>query len=116
MDIEVIRAICKKLPAVTEDIKWGNDLCFMVGDKMFCVALLDSPTKVSFKVPDEEFGELSKSIGIIPAPYLARHKWVLVEDVNVLDKKQWTHYINQSYELVKRKLSKKRKAELGLEE
>jgi len=48
MNIENIRSICIGLPAVTEGIKWGNDLCFMVGGKMFCVILLESPFKVSF--------------------------------------------------------------------
>ena len=54
MDIETIRNICKSLPSVTEDIKWGDDLCFMIGGKMFCVAVLNTPFKVSFKVSDEE--------------------------------------------------------------
>ena len=38
MNIETLRKICSSLPAVTEDIKWGNDLVFTVGDKMFSVA------------------------------------------------------------------------------
>ena len=114
MDIEVILKICRELPSVTEGIKWGSDLCFMVGDKMFCVVLLDGPVKVSFKVPDEEFAELSNSVGIIPAPYAARHKWILVEDIKVFSEKKWNHYINQSYNLVKSKLSKKKQAGLGL--
>ena len=79
---------------------------------MFCVAGLDSPLKVSFKVKEDEFDELSNTPGIIPAPYVARHKWVLIEDVKALDKKQWKHYITQSYELVKAKLSKKQQADL----
>ena len=113
MDIETIRSICKKLPSVTEDIKWGDDLCFMVGEKMFCVAVLNPPLKVSFKVKDEEFEELSNQPGIIPAPYVARYKWVLVEDVSVFNPKQWEHYIYQSYNLVKAKLPKKKLAEIG---
>ena len=112
MDIETIRNICKGLPSVTEGIKWGNDLCFMVGEKMFCVILLNTPLKISFKVPDEEFDEISNSQGIIPAPYAARHKWILVEEVNIFNKKKWEHYITQSYNLVKAKLSKKKLAQL----
>ena len=112
MDIEAIRNICKEFPSVTEGIKWGNDLCFMVGEKMFCVILLNIPLKVSFKVTDEEFDEISNSQGIIPAPYAARHKWILIEDVNIFNKKKWEHYITQSYNLVKAKLSKKKLAQL----
>jgi predicted DNA-binding protein (MmcQ/YjbR family) len=108
MDIEAISNICKSLPSVTEGIKWGNDLCFMVGKKMFCVVLLDTtPLKVSFKVTDQEFDEISNLQGVIPAPYSARHKWILVENVNAFNKKKWNYYITQSYNLVKAKLSKK---------
>jgi predicted DNA-binding protein (MmcQ/YjbR family) len=95
MNIETIRNICKKLPSLTEGIKWGNDLCFMVGEKMFCVILLNTPVKVSFKVADEEFDEMTNLEGIVPAPYAARHKWILIENVNVLSKIKWEHYINQ---------------------
>jgi predicted DNA-binding protein (MmcQ/YjbR family) len=84
MNIETIREICQKLPGVTEDIKWGNDLCFLVATKMFCVTSLDGPVKISFKVTDEEFETLSTRPGIIPAPYMARHKWVLVEKATAL--------------------------------
>ena len=38
MDIDPLRTFCMKLPAVTEDIKWGHDLVSSVGSKMFCVA------------------------------------------------------------------------------
>src|ERR1700745_533267 len=112
MNIENIRSICTALPAVTEDVKWGNDLVFSVGDKMFCVASLEPPFSCSFKVPDDEFDELSSQNGFMPAPYMARAKWVLVTDPSNLDKKQWERYIEQSYELVKVKLTKKLRGKL----
>ena len=74
MDIESLRKICKALPHVTEDIKWGNDLCFLIAEKMFCVAGLQTPTTVSFKVRDDEFDEMSSRDGFTPAPYVA---WVI---------------------------------------
>lgn len=115
MNIEELQAICKAYPHVTEDIKWGNDLCFCIGEKMFCVVGLNqTPTSASFKVLDEEFEEMSSRPGIIPAPYVARYKWVLVEDINTLPEKDWKHYTNQSYELVKNKLAPKIKKQLGL--
>ena len=115
MNLEVLRTICKKLPAVTEDIKWEHDLCFMVASKMFCVTGLDGPFSVSLKVADEEFDEMTARTGIIPAPYLARHKWILVEDPNALTKKEWNHFITQSYQLVKNKLSKSILKKHGIE-
>jgi predicted DNA-binding protein (MmcQ/YjbR family) len=106
MNIETLREFCQTLPAVTEDVKWGHDLCFSVAGKMFCVAALDGPFTVSFKVKDDEFDEISSSPGFRPAPYAARYKWVLVEEVNKLNRKEWAHYIRQSYDLVKAKLPK----------
>lgn len=112
MNIEAIRNICTELPSVTEGIKWDNDLCFMIGEKMFCVILLNTPFKVSFKVTDEEFEEITNTPGIIPSPYAARYKWILVEDVNIFNKKKWALYITQSYNLVRVKLSKKKLSQL----
>jgi predicted DNA-binding protein (MmcQ/YjbR family) len=37
MTIDEVESLCKQLPGVTEDIKWGSDLCFSVGGKMFLV-------------------------------------------------------------------------------
>lgn len=115
MNNEQLRTFCLALQAVTEDIKWDNDLCFSVGGKMFCVAALDLPYKVSFKVPAELFEELSSQPGIIPAPYMARAQWVLVSNPAQFSKKEWEAYIAQSYNLVKAKLTKKLRAELGIE-
>jgi predicted DNA-binding protein (MmcQ/YjbR family) len=114
MDIEFLQKLCSKLPSATEDIKWGHDLVFSVGQKMFCVVSVEQPYRCSFKVPDEEFEELSVRPGFIPAPYMARAKWVQLTDLTKLSKNEWQHYINQSYELVKAKLTKKVKGELGI--
>ncbi len=107
MDIESLRAFCKSFPSVTEDVKWGNDLCFLIGEKMFCVTALEGPVKISFKVRDDEFDELTSKQGIIPAPYVARYKWVLVEDPSKLSRREIEYYVKQSYELIKSKLPKK---------
>lgn len=113
MDIEALQKICLALPGVTEDVKWGNDLVFSVGGKMFCATSLES-LKCSFKVPDEEFEELSTRDGFIPAPYIARAKWVLVTDPSKLSKTEWKNFVKQSYELVKAKLPKKLREKLGI--
>lgn len=108
MTIEDIKSICHKLPAVTEDVKWGADLCFCIGAKIFCVTGIDqTPVGVSFKVSDEEFEEVSARPGFRHADYVARYKWVTVEDVRKISKKELERFIKQSYELVKAKLPKK---------
>ena len=115
MTIDSIRAYCHTLAGTTEDVKWEHDLCFSVGAKMFCVAGLEAPFSCSFKVNDEEFEELSSRAGFIPAKYMARAKWVTVDNSAKLSKEEWKSYVNQSYELVKGKLTKKLKQELGLD-
>ena len=107
MNIEELRKFCMALKGVTEDVKWGADLCFCIGGKMFCVTGFNPPMKVSLKVKDEEFEELCARPGIVIAPYVGRYKWIYIEDAGVFTDKQWKHYIVQSYELVKSKLPKK---------
>ena len=83
MTLQRIREMCLALPGATEQIQWGNDLVFKIGGKMFCVACTEpvAPPKVamSFKCDDETFAELVERAGMIPAPYLAQHKWVAPE-------------------------------------
>ena len=112
MSIDFLQKLCAGWPGVTTDIKWDNDLCFSVAGKMFCVAGLDTPLKIAFKVPDDEFDELSVREGFMPAPYMARAKWVLVTDPGKVSKKEWEQFVKQSYELVKAKLTKKQQNEL----
>lgn len=115
MNAEDIRTICRQLPAVKEDIKWGHDLVFTIGEKMFCVVGLDQhPTSASFKVTDEEFEEMCTWPGFKPAPYVAKYKWVWIDDITKMKKTLWKKYLQQSYELVKEKLSTKLKKQLDL--
>jgi predicted DNA-binding protein (MmcQ/YjbR family) len=107
LNLELLEKLCGKLKGTTTDIKWGNDLCFLIGEKMYCVAGLDPPLRVSLKVLPEEFNELTNRDGIIPAPYLARNNWILVEDNNSFNQKEWKYYIEQSYNMIFNKLSKK---------
>lgn len=103
------------MEAVTEDVKWGNDLVFSVGDKMFfVVGLEETPVTASFKVADEDYEEMCSRPGFKPAPYLARYKWVFIDDVNKIKNSEWNTYLLQSYNLVKEKLAPKKRKELGL--
>ena len=115
MDIETIQEISSAIPAVTEDIKWDNNLVFSVGGKMFCIiATSELPVNASFKVTEEEFEELCEREGFQPAPYLARYKWVMIDDISRLRKIEWEKYLQQSYNLVKSKLPAKVLKELGI--
>ena len=108
MTLESVRAICRALPAVTEDVKWGHDLCFCVAGKMFVVVNLEPPHQIAFKCTPETFGELVERPGIIPAPYMARNMWVQEQELGeVLDRQEMEALIKTSYELVVAKLPKR---------
>ena len=110
MTVEGIQKICRTLEGVTEDIKWEDHLCFNVGGKMFLVTTPDHvPVSASFKTSEEKFMELAEREGLKPAPYMARHKWIHTDDINRLAAKEWKELIGQAYELVKAKLSKRKK-------
>ncbi len=114
MDIEKLRKICLRLPGATEDIKWGNDLCFCVAEKMFCVCGIEPPLKVSLKVTEEEFNELTSTNDVVPAPYVAHYHWISVEDVSRFSNKEWEARIRKSYELVKVKIPRSKLRAAGL--
>ena len=103
------------LPHATEQVQWVRDLVFKIGGKMFCVVNLEPQREevlMSFKVTDEEFVTLQETEGIIPAPYMAKNKWVGFENLNVLPADEMKRLLKQSYELVFARLPKKIQAEL----
>jgi predicted DNA-binding protein (MmcQ/YjbR family) len=117
MDIDEIREFCLSLPAATEDVKWGADLCFCVGAKMFCVVGLEAPATMTFKVRDEEFDTLCETEDFVPAPYVARYKWVAFTDEDsrrAFPADRLKQYIEQSYNLVREKLPKKTLKMIGI--
>ena len=107
MNIEQLRKYCLSFLHATEDVKWGNDLCFCVGAKMFCVTGLDGSGHLSFKTTPEKFAELIEREGIIPAPYVARYHWVAMERPDAIDNAELKELIANSYRLVFDKLPKK---------
>jgi len=82
---------------------------------MFLITAPDAvPCSASIKVADENFDEISAREGFMPAPYLARYKWVWMDDIRRLSKKQWEAYIDTAYHLVASRLPLKTKKQLGL--
>jgi predicted DNA-binding protein (MmcQ/YjbR family) len=113
MDTEGIRQFSLTLPGVTEDIKWENNLCFSVANKLFLLVSLDEiPPGASFKVPVEDFDAISSREGFQQAPYFARRMWVSVDDIARLSRDEWETIIRTSYDLVKSKLPAKVRREL----
>jgi predicted DNA-binding protein (MmcQ/YjbR family) len=110
MTAEEIRKYCLKQKGTTESIKWEDHLCFSVGDKMYLVLNPDPvPISASFKTSEELYAELPVKEGIIPAPYMARHKWLYIDNIKRLPAKQWMTLIDIAYKLVYEKLPAKTK-------
>jgi len=113
MKIPVIRKLVSAWPGVTEDVKWGHDLVFSVGGKMFCAMEVTGRGGLGFKVEPERFLELTDRPGIVPAPYLARAHWVSLADAKAVPDAELRALLRRSYELVRARLSKKLQRELA---
>jgi predicted DNA-binding protein (MmcQ/YjbR family) len=105
-----LKDLCLGLPGVTRDIKWGNDLCYSVGGKMFAAFDVADTPHVAFKADDIKFERLTKKPGIIPAPYAARFGWVKVVEEGALSRKELERLLRRARELVMEKLPAKKRA------
>jgi predicted DNA-binding protein (MmcQ/YjbR family) len=114
MTLDKLRELCLSFPGATEQIQWGSDLVFKVGGKMFCVACTElAPNVMSFKCTDEAFAELCERDGIVPAPYMARARWVALERWDTLSDRELKPLVAEAYELIRQKLPKKMQAALA---
>jgi predicted DNA-binding protein (MmcQ/YjbR family) len=88
-------------------MQWES-LVFKVEGKMFAVAALE-PGKyfLTIKCPPEKFEELLERPGIAPAPYLARAKWIALENGTAISQGELKAMIAESYRAVVAKLPKK---------
>ena len=111
-------AFCRKLPATTHVVQWGGSHVWKVGGKVFAIGgwHRDHPA-VTFKVNDIAWEMLKQRPGCRPAPYLASRgmKWIQHYDKPGLTDAELKDYIRQSHAIVARGLSKKKRAELGLD-
>jgi predicted DNA-binding protein (MmcQ/YjbR family) len=111
-DVDWIRKLCLSFPDVTEDMPWGDDLCFKVRGKIFTGMVLSDGRfpRITLKCSPETFHELLEIEGISPAPYVGRYRWVMLANSNVLPSDELEALIRQSYELVVAKTPKKKTA------
>ena len=115
MGVEWVRRCCLSFPHATEQVQWEDDLVFKVGGKMFAVTPLEPRgVYLSFKCTPEEFGELTDQPGIIPAPYLARAKWVALKSREAIPAAELRELLREAYDLVVAKLSKKTQVSLNM--
>lgn len=114
MHDEDLAALCAHWPGVAADIKWEHDRVYSVGGKMFAVLALDGPGRgrLSVKVDNERFLELTDLPGVHPAPYLARAHWISLSPGHALGADAVEGLLRDSYRLVLRALPKKRQRDI----
>jgi predicted DNA-binding protein (MmcQ/YjbR family) len=115
MNIDQLRKLCLSFPGATEQVQWEDHLLFKVGGKMFAITSLEpAPVWLSLKASPENFAEFTERPGVIPAPYLARAKWIALETPDALAPSELTRLVNESYQLVLAKLPRKLRQAVAL--
>jgi predicted DNA-binding protein (MmcQ/YjbR family) len=74
----------------------------------------DAAPRYAVKASDASFEQLVEEGAAIPAPYLARAKWVQFTGTPPVSEDQLLAYLRQAHALVAAKLSGKRRLALGV--
>jgi len=117
MTREDFDAYCQTLKASTHVVQWGGASVWKVGGKIFALApnISDGEFQsISFKCSNLSYEILTQQEGIIPAPYLARAKWVALENEKGMKDEDLKDYIEAAYDIIVEKLTKVMRKELGL--
>ncbi|EEX94830.1 hypothetical protein VIOR3934_05454 [Vibrio orientalis CIP 102891 = ATCC 33934] len=111
---------CDSLAATTYVMQWGNSHVWKVGGKVFAIGTTQEGGKeaYTFKTSDRNYDFLKDNDGYRPAPYFATRgmKWIqqIATEGELIDELQY--YLAESHRIVALGLSKRKRAELGLEE
>src|SRR5450432_909810 len=105
MNVDQIRKYCLAFSQATENLQWGDDLCFKVRGEIFTILTLDRQG-LCFKCTPEIFAELIERENIAPAPYVGRYRWVVLHRLDALPSDELRQLISQSYEMVESKAAK----------
>jgi predicted DNA-binding protein (MmcQ/YjbR family) len=107
--LQWLRRYCLTFPHATEGVQWEDMLVFKVVGKIFAIAALEPGNKyfLTLKCPPEKFAEMIERPGISPAPYLARAKWIALENEDAVTQGELKAMISESYHSVVAKLPKK---------
>ncbi len=109
---------CAKLKASENVHQWGNASVWKVGGKIFAICSTwgdGRDERISFKCSELAFAVLTEREGISPAPYLGRYKWVQLQNDAAMDDDDVSAHIKIAYELVVKKLTRKKRAELKIQ-
>ncbi len=118
MNIEEYRAYCLSKKGVNESFpfpKLPTILVFKVLEKMFTATDIDSFQSISVKANSDEIEELRASFSCLDIqPYMSKKHWNKVLLDNSVEDKTIYKWIDTSYTLVVKNLTKKQQEELNL--
>ena len=110
MKVRDLEAYALSLPGATLDFPFGDGArVFKVGGKMFaaCGGAPSAPARPSFKCSDLAFEMLVQREGLAPARYLARAKWIQIDDPRVMGGAELKARIAEAHRIVAAKLPRK---------
>jgi predicted DNA-binding protein (MmcQ/YjbR family) len=113
-----IDRFCLALPHATKVVQWEGVHVYKIGGRMFCLVAPEnhSVARLSIKVPDEHYEVISQAPGFRPAPYLARARWVSIDDPKAIPAADLKRYLRRAYDVVAAKLPRKTQRALGVPE
>lgn len=119
MSYDDYNAYCGSLPAVTHVVQWGGAHVWKVGGKVFAIGGWSTEDKpfITFKCSELAFEVMKDMPGLRPAPYLASRgfSWIQMNGEPGLSDTDLKEHIAESHRLVVQKLTRKLRAELGLD-
>ena len=117
MTREEFDQFCSRFKATDNVVQWGNSSVWKVGGKIFAICSIwgdGAEQKISFKCSDLAYEVLCEKDGIVPAPYLARAKWVQLVSPDAMTDEDIRLHISDAYDIITGKLTKAQRTALGL--
>jgi predicted DNA-binding protein (MmcQ/YjbR family) len=116
MTPSAIEEFLLSLPGATLSIQWGELRVFKIAGKIFAIMgpKGERPARISFKAAEDSFHILTGAKHIVPAPYLARAHWVMLERLDALTSAELKAYLVRARALIVAGLPKAKRAALGL--
>ncbi len=118
MTRDEFNTFCATLTGAHHVVQWGNADVWKIGPKVFAICgWNDGRDAFTFKASEIAYEVLQDQPGIRPAPYLASRgmKWLQVFGEPGLSEESLRDHLVQSYWMVTANLTRKQRAELGIE-
>ena len=111
MTPQSFHTLAMALPGATHVVQWGGAHVYKVGGRIFAI---QSDGSVSFKASDLAYEVMIETGMARPAPYLARAKWVAMDDLPAIDADDMAGWLANAHALVAAKLTRAQRSALGL--